>query len=1185
VPQDYSNSLAGSSSGAGSGERPRAPRALPKTGETVGNFKIVAEIARGGMGVIYRVRRNDSTAEVEYALKLVNDAALDREGLARFQREMEALGRASGHPNVVRVSTSGVDPAGRPYYVMELLAGRTLHDRIQKEGPLPPPQVAKLGASLARALAHIHAQGIIHRDLKPANVLLREEDGTPVLTDFGLAALQGAEQMRLTRSNDIIGTPVFMAPEQAMGRSTDPRADVYGLGAILFTAASGETPVALGQQIEVLSRVAMGQITPLAKVAPRLPRGLAAIIERAMATQPEQRFPNATTMAAALDEFLGHTIPDDVEEDEETIAARRARNNAAREKSRLVPILGVVVVLGIAALAVLVPKALEGHHSGKSSGADPGDDLGAGQLLIRARGRLDQRPPDAKGALGDVERAIGMGPDAGPSANDLAVVRADALDLLGRGADARSCLEEVARRAKTALARSDLRARIGRLAVSELDLRAAHAIQLDCTCAEGLVFRLERALADGATADARAAYSELSSWADASPLEVAIAEASLARAEGSEVLTHVFELKKSQHLTQLDAGRVQLALAAAEPRDAQEHLQAAIEAVRGSAGRARVLGLEARLQLVALFRRIEDETNAGSTITAAETEAEGASPAWRARVAVERGRLAYARNDFEKVREATSAKDGAALREYRTLAAIEARDVTREGLSRWTSRLLGADQGLPGAAPTFADPAAYTAARRSARHNLGVVRGALAEAFAHTRRDLPALLDLEEAVASLRSSATFRRDSLRGVVKKAIELDEGTAAIAAAEKRTQPWLERALDDARLAVDLAPDDPGSLTTLLDGLVLAHPEPAPRETARRLEARLESLEPGTDDTVLLLARADLDLMGDPRSAAERAGSVTKAEPEKQEAWRVLGRADDKLANIVGLGTDLTHVMRIGAFEPAIARPLIDRLDGEVSEKALMNARPFALGGAVGYATFDALVPREAQRKRVRRWLEAQAREERSRPGEAEAVVQAAEDLASVAWREEDVRCQLLWVCGTAREKVIALPRNEAHALVELAEAVRCLNERALTFLVHVEAATQDPSLAKDLDDAIADQESQRRPTIWRAWVDVTLLKAAVMAARMKKDTSAPPPATVSQVVNLCDMVLDSDPTCAVARVVKSYVLSRGGQSDRAEETFAAALAIAPELEKPEEPSALAWIEKVRDGARNRTPARRR
>src|SRR4051812_39225563 len=112
------------------------------------------------MGVIYRVKRTESPAGAEYALKLVNDAALDAEGLARFQREMEALGRASGHPNVIRVSTSGVDTAGRPYYVMELVNGLSLHERIVKEGPLQPLAVARLGIALAGALDHIHAQGI-----------------------------------------------------------------------------------------------------------------------------------------------------------------------------------------------------------------------------------------------------------------------------------------------------------------------------------------------------------------------------------------------------------------------------------------------------------------------------------------------------------------------------------------------------------------------------------------------------------------------------------------------------------------------------------------------------------------------------------------------------------------------------------------------------------------------------------------------------------------------------------------------------------------------------------------------------------------------------------------------------------------------------------------------------------------
>jgi hypothetical protein len=325
------------------------PRSLPRAGDPIGAFVVVDEIARGGMGVVYRVKRTDVDSDQEFALKLVNDAALDEEGRARFQREMEALGRAAGHPNVIRVSTSGLDAAGRPYYVMELVAGRSLQQRLVQEGVLEADEVARVGAGLARALEHIHSHGIIHRDMKPGNILLREDDGTPILTDFGLAALQGEGQQRLTRSADILGTPVYMAPEQAQGRSVDPRSDIYGLGAVLYAAAAGRPPIPPGAQVTVLSMVANGEVTPLAESAPHLPAKLVKILERSLARLPEDRYPTAGSFARDLERFLARGATE----------AEAALDAGSASRLRFIlPILGalLVPVAGLALIAVELAK-------------------------------------------------------------------------------------------------------------------------------------------------------------------------------------------------------------------------------------------------------------------------------------------------------------------------------------------------------------------------------------------------------------------------------------------------------------------------------------------------------------------------------------------------------------------------------------------------------------------------------------------------------------------------------------------------------------------------------------------------------------------------------------------------------------------------------------------------------------
>ncbi|HBP20941.1 MAG TPA: serine/threonine protein kinase, partial [Planctomycetes bacterium] len=187
----------------------------------VGPYEVLSELGRGGMGVVYRAR--DPRLDREVALKLLLPLA-DPEERLRFQREAEAAG-ALRHPALLKVHEAGFE-RGRPYLVTALAQG-SLADELRR-GPLAPRRAAELVAQLAHGLELAHAQGILHRDIKPANVLL-DEEGRPLLADFGLA--RRLQDETLTATGGVLGTPAYMAPEQARGERTDARSDVYGLGA------------------------------------------------------------------------------------------------------------------------------------------------------------------------------------------------------------------------------------------------------------------------------------------------------------------------------------------------------------------------------------------------------------------------------------------------------------------------------------------------------------------------------------------------------------------------------------------------------------------------------------------------------------------------------------------------------------------------------------------------------------------------------------------------------------------------------------------------------------------------------------------------------------------------------------------------------------------------------------------
>ena len=266
----------------------------------LGNYEVLEEIGRGGMGVIYRARQRHSRRIV--ALKRVlTYHGESRETLERFRREAEAAASLD-HPNILPIYEVG-ESDGLPFFTMKFAAGGSL----QKAAPAlrsNPRECVRLVAKVARAVAYAHSNGILHRDLKPGNVLL-DSRGEPLLTDFGLAKWVDASS-DLTRSLTIFGTPGFIAPEQAHGPAAKlaPAADVYSIGAILFDLLAGRPPF-LGEHALAVIREAAEKPAPrLRSLKPPLDRDLETICSRCLEREPASRYASAGALADDLDRWL-----------------------------------------------------------------------------------------------------------------------------------------------------------------------------------------------------------------------------------------------------------------------------------------------------------------------------------------------------------------------------------------------------------------------------------------------------------------------------------------------------------------------------------------------------------------------------------------------------------------------------------------------------------------------------------------------------------------------------------------------------------------------------------------------------------------------------------------------------------------------------------------------------------------
>ena len=269
--------------------------------ELIGRYRILEQIGEGAMADVYRAY--DPHIDRPLAVKVLKEEyRQDREYSVRFLREARAAGALS-HPGIVTIFDVG-EVDGYPFIVMELLDGEPLSE-VMKRGRLSPPETMAIGIQLADALAYAHAQGVVHRDVKPSNIILSPDRRSLKLLDFGIARVKEADPLfehesLKTQIGQVLGTPRYMSPEQALGREMDGRGDLYSLGVVLYELAAGKRAYPGASAATLTAQILNTDPEPLATVAPETPRGLQFIIQKALAKQPTGRFADGHRMAEAL---------------------------------------------------------------------------------------------------------------------------------------------------------------------------------------------------------------------------------------------------------------------------------------------------------------------------------------------------------------------------------------------------------------------------------------------------------------------------------------------------------------------------------------------------------------------------------------------------------------------------------------------------------------------------------------------------------------------------------------------------------------------------------------------------------------------------------------------------------------------------------------------------------------------
>ena len=343
-----------------------------------------AEIARGGMAVVYRAR--DDVLARPVAVKVLHSHLADDEAfLERFRFEALAAARLA-HPNIVSIYDTGAEESdaeleARHFIVMEYCGGGSLAEHLLKEGALQPERAVVVGSSVCEALAYAHRSGVIHRDIKPANVLIAET-GALKVADFGIAKAAFSDG-DVTTTGSLLGTVTYLSPEQLKGEEPDQRSDIYSLGVTLYELLAGRPPFEEETQMAIAMKHLREEPPPIRSVRGGIPRGLADVVGKAIAKDPDERYQSAQEMRNALEGQSGSTAtavlrrPGRSPERAGTTVKRTRRPPRQRTSRAPFVMLGIIAAV-VAVASVVLLSMMNREDPGPASGGNGGGAGGGG---------------------------------------------------------------------------------------------------------------------------------------------------------------------------------------------------------------------------------------------------------------------------------------------------------------------------------------------------------------------------------------------------------------------------------------------------------------------------------------------------------------------------------------------------------------------------------------------------------------------------------------------------------------------------------------------------------------------------------------------------------------------------------------------------------------------------------------
>lgn len=318
-------------------------------------YEILERIGGGGMAVVYRARCTYLNRTV--AVKVLRSQfTADDEFVKRFEREAQAAASLT-HPNVVSVYDVGVD-ADIHYIVMEYVPGLSLKEKIQKEGRIEQKEALRIASQICEALEHAHRHGVIHRDVKPHNILLAD-DGRVKVTDFGIA--RAANCASITLAGTILGSAYYFSPEQARGEQTGERSDIYSAGIVFYEMLTGKVPFSDGPPLAIARKHVEEEIPPPSRLVPEVHPEVDRVVMKALRKEPQARYPSASEMLADLRKALRildnqggrgrHAIDEGDQAVGDPVVMRKDNSNGRRPRSRLLVIVGTLVLLALCGYA------------------------------------------------------------------------------------------------------------------------------------------------------------------------------------------------------------------------------------------------------------------------------------------------------------------------------------------------------------------------------------------------------------------------------------------------------------------------------------------------------------------------------------------------------------------------------------------------------------------------------------------------------------------------------------------------------------------------------------------------------------------------------------------------------------------------------------------------------------------